>query len=146
MSGKKQYIKALVICSYCGSDKLVYPKELIRYRSFFCNRLCKGNFAKSQVGDKAPNWRGGKTYTIPGYIQTYKPDHPFASSKGYVYEHRVIMENKLGRILKNSEVVHHINHDKTDNRIDNLLLTDRIEHMRVYHPNNIIKAYTAKYY
>ena len=44
-----------------------------------------------------------------GYILTYSPDHPSRNSKGYVPEHRLVMEAHLGRLLTADEVTHHKN-------------------------------------
>ena len=43
-------------------------------------------------------------------------------------EHRYIMEKHIGRMLENDETVHHINHVKDDNRIENLQLMTFKEH------------------
>jgi len=57
-----------------------------------------------------------------GYIGIYCPNHPSADKYGRALEHRVVMEREMGRYLTPEEVVHHINEDKTDNRIENLQL------------------------
>jgi flagellar basal body rod protein FlgC len=67
-----------------------------------------------------------------GYILTYAPHHPNAHKDGYVMFHTVLMERKIGRYLEKNEVVHHINHDRADNRIENLLLMDRFEHSSMH--------------
>jgi len=67
------------------------------------------------------NWKGGKIES-GGYIFIKKSEHPYCNYGGYVREHRLVMEKELGRYLEPQEVVHHINGDKLDNRIENLKL------------------------
>lgn len=74
--------------------------------------------------------RGEGRYTNGlGYVLLRMPEHPQAQ-KGYVLEHRWVMEQKLGRPLTSADQVHHVNHIKTDNRPENLELVDRHEHGR----------------
>lgn len=45
-----------------------------------------------------------------------------ANSNGYVIEHRLVVGRALGRRLTKHETVHHINGDRSDNRLENLQL------------------------
>ena len=101
------------------------------------NSKRRGMFVKGQnCGEKHPGWKGGKTIGSNGYIFIYKPDHPFAQKIGYVSEHRLVMEKKLGRFLKPFETVHHINGDKQDNRIENLIMfSSNIKHLSFHKLN-----------
>jgi hypothetical protein len=72
----------------------------------------------------------GTVINTQGYRLIYSPDHPHRDSRKYVREHILIAENSLGRTLNKGEVVHHINADKLDNRLENLYLMPKREHDR----------------
>ena len=59
-------------------------------------------------------------YKMHGYQYRKAAYHPNANSRGYVLEHKLIMENQIGEYLPKSAVVHHKNHLRADNRIENL--------------------------
>jgi hypothetical protein len=68
--------------------------------------------------------------TAAGYVMVPAPnDHPRANPRGLIPWHQLVMENKLGRILTNDEVVHHVNHKPWDNSPDNLVVMGRDEHI-----------------
>ena len=99
--------------------------------------------SKRRLGKLAANWRGGRRIESgSGYILIYSPEHPFPNSDKYVYEHRLIMEKYLGRFLKRTEHIHHINGKPADNRIENLKLCSRgasdhiRQHIHRHNPKN----------
>lgn len=77
-------------------------------------------------------WKIEKVVSKGDYNYVVVKEHPNATKNGYILEHRIIMENHLGRILNPNEVVHHINEDKKDNRIENLQLMLVGEHERLH--------------
>lgn len=90
----------------------------------------------AQTGKRGENhsrWKGGRIKDR-GYIYIKVYGHPYAQKKNYIAESRLVMEKKLGRYLTPNEVVHHINGIHDDNRIENLILFTRAEHLKKHDP------------
>jgi hypothetical protein len=78
-----------------------------------------------------PNYKGGRFIDRQGYVVVLNPRRTNHRDR-YIYEHRLIMEEHLGRPLSRDEHVHHRNGIKTDNRIENLQLTNVSDHARLH--------------
>ncbi len=113
-------------------DESSRPSELARElgvneQSFHAIRQRLGVPAKNgKHGDRHWNWKGGRSTRSCGYTKIAVGDeHILASEKdrdGYVWEHRSVMSEHLGRALKQFETVHHRNGKHGDNRLENLQL------------------------
>ncbi len=79
------------------------------------------------------NFRNGRIKTFRGYIMIYKPEHPFCNKQKYYPEHRLIVENIIGRYLDPKEKIHHLNGDKSDNNSENLLLCKVSGYHKIIH-------------
>jgi len=84
--------------------------------------------SERRLGEKNPAWKGGRHVTKRGYVM-----RRIVGEDRYEYEHRLIMEEKLGRSLDTTEQVHHDNEQKGDNRAKNLVLTTKTTHRRDHH-------------
>lgn len=88
----------------------------------------RAKISAANRGPLGPNWKGGRAKHVAGYIHVQiSPEHPFAemrNSFGYIFEHRLVMAEHLGRPLSPKEVVHHVNEIRDDNRLENLRLFD----------------------
>ncbi len=83
-----------------------------------------------RAGEKHPDWRGGRV-EIKGYLFVYCPDHPSVKYGRYVAEHRLVMEQCIGRYLEPTEVVHHKDGNKLNNDPTNLeLFASNAEHLK----------------
>ncbi|HHA19625.1 MAG TPA: HNH endonuclease [Methylophaga sp.] len=129
---------------YWASKKGKVPKQLIgkgfqigskvnvgRKRPDTTRRNLTDNPAWKRYGVKQQ--KPYSTITSTGYTAIYNPYHPNCDSKGYMREHRLVMEKHIGRYLKRSEVVHHIDGDITNNRLDNLMLFPNNKAHMKYH-------------
>lgn len=84
--------------------------------------------------EHSANWKGGIHSNDQGYIFELCPHHPHADSRGYVRQHRLVMEAHLGRYLLPTESVHHKNEVRSDNRLSNLqLFASHAEHLSEAH-------------
>lgn len=75
-------------------------------------------------------WKIEKIVSKGDYNYAIVRDHPKANKHGYVLHHRIVIENHLSRLLMRHEIVHHINGEKKDNRIENLEVHGRSAHSR----------------
>ncbi len=83
----------------------------------------------SSSGSSNGNWSGGRTRHHKGYVLVWTPSHPRAHN-GYVFEHVLVAESKIGRFLLDDEVAHHDNEIKDDNRPENIIVMKRDEHSK----------------
>lgn len=92
----------------------------------------------SRSGDENPHWKGGKHLREDGYI-LIRIGIISSKTKGTKYrlEHRIVMEESLGRPLLRSEVVHHKDGNTSNNNIDNLELITQSEHAKIHYKERV---------
>lgn len=94
------------------------------------NRRGEKNPAARRARSADPLRRGGRKLDKHGYVLVRLPEHPHSRS-GYVREHRLVMEEVLGRYLRPEEVVHHEDGDRQNNSPENLrLFATNADHLR----------------
>lgn len=91
---------------------------------------------RKRSGENSSTWKGGRHIDKYGYVRIsckrmYKKDHRER-------EHRLIMETELGRRLLTSEIIHHIDGDKTNNELANLFLSDNSAHQKAHRTMELI--------
>jgi len=107
----------------CGNEKQVHGRHLVNDAVKTCGCRTGIDLPKpflGKTGSQHPKWKGGAYITRDGYRMVY------VAPGTYEMEHRIAVKD----LLFDGSVVHHKNHDKTDNRRENLAVMTRAEHAR----------------
>jgi len=106
-------------CLTCGKSFKIIPSR--KNFAKFCSYKC---YWKAMKGKNHWNWKSGHI-DKRGYKIIYVNSKP-------TREQRFVMEKYLKRALKKREIVHHINGNKIDNRIENLKVMSNSEHRKLH--------------
>ena len=112
-----------LICEICGAEFVRPPCHATGHR--YCSRECTSKaMSIYNTGENHPNWNGGVWHS-EGYI--------FNRVNGtYKGVHRLVMERHIGRKLSDDEIIHHLDGNKTNNSIENLVIVSRSEHIEIH--------------
>jgi len=98
-----------------------------------CLQLRKLGIIRPESGPNSRNRNFKKKVYRSGYPVTFLPDHPRANHLGYVYDHVLVISEKLGYIPSNKTPIHHIDIDKENCNAENLYLTqNHLEHRKIH--------------
>ena len=119
--GKRNYRFGLFKCDYCKDKIEKIKRDGLKAKA--CSHKCYAKNREQRGAYKS-------IVMINKYRYLYKPDHPNAigTKNLYVAEHRIVMEEYLGRFLTANEIVHHKDTDTLNNNINNLELMTSSEH------------------
>lgn len=122
---RNQYF-TVMNCCVCGNRTLKNTRNAGRA---VCSRECQNVLISVDEGSKKRKRANGED----DHIMVKDSSHPFRNRENRVPEHRLVVENRIGRYLTRDERVHHINCVKSDNRFENLVLcNDNTEHFLIH--------------
>jgi hypothetical protein len=140
-----------VECSRCGEVRLPFGKGLCKscYSILRLNpdasrfgsdehraRLAAGQAHGPNRREKSGKWKGGRFVDGIGYVRVLPPDDyegKRVHGGRYVHEHRLMVEQAIGRLLADGEIVHHRDRDRAHNVFTNLALLPSVSAHRRLH-------------
>lgn len=122
----------IYLCHNCGAEVIDTPSS----KRQFCSNKCK-SLKQFESPKNHGRYKNGTRITL-GYREVL-------TNGKYLKEHRLIAEQGLGRKLESFEIVHHLNHNKLDNRLENLLVMTRDWHNRIHNALTRTRASTGRF-
>lgn len=150
---KKSLNPNYIPCEVCGKLTYKKPNEQNKQKNICCSFGCLGELRKTiYLNENNPNY-GNRASNNPmtkneiitnyGYRLIHAEGHPHAINGFWIKEHRLLAEKYLMEDFQSIEIdgnkylsrkfdVHHINGDRLDNRLENLKIMSRSDHMRLH--------------
>lgn len=135
-----------VKCLNCQKEFGTYPCKIREGRGKFCGKICfdqhqtgishspRTQFKKGMIPHNFKGWTFAQARANgQKYIEIYIPSHPYATKRGYVRKHRLVMEEHVKRYLNPDEIVDHIDGNTLNNNISNLRIMTKKEHDSLRH-------------
>lgn len=151
MARPNSYRPSLLLhCEVCGKEFHAYQSLIDEGKERYCGKECSfevtnkkleenGRLTRWKKGQVAHNFKNGICYQQSRnggkkYRTILSKNHPFANKRGYVREHRLVVERARNITLNPWMDVHHINGDTLDNRLNNLEVISHAAHTREHNP------------
>lgn len=151
---EKRTAKKNAVCPICKRKFHIKPSSLHDGSIHCCSKECSIELRKIRMsgennhqyglkGELNSSYKGGERINVGGYILVYSPGNPFRNSDDYVLEHRLVAEKYLlneensviikgKKYLKPEYVVHHIDGNRRNNEVSNLVVMTRNEHTQLH--------------